>query len=65
MKGGFRFFNSLPLSGGAFFLPKNPSLRSEFLGFRQGACPLHPLLQLNTAVSITRSATAEAVISNK
>lgn len=65
MKGGYQFFNSQPLSGGAFFLPKNPSLRSGFLGIRQGGTPCTPIQLLTTAVSNTRSAAAGAESSSK
>lgn len=60
MKGGDQFFNSQPLSGGAFFLPKNPSLRSGFLGSWQGDTPCTPVHQLTIDESNTRSAAPAA-----
>lgn len=60
MKGGYQFFNSQPLSGGAFFLPKKPSLRSGFLGSWQGDTPCTPVRYHLAGVSNTRSAAPAA-----
>lgn len=65
MKGGYQFFNSQPLGGGAFFLPKKPSLRSGFLGSWQGDTPCTPVQLLMTEVSKTRSAAPGAEASSK
>ena len=61
MKGGNRFFNSQPLSGGAFFLPKKTYLRSGFLGSWQVDTPCTPVQLLKTEVSNTRSAAPAAI----
>ena len=65
MKGGYQFFNSQPLSGGAFFLPKNPSLRSGFLGTWQGDTPCTPVRYHLAGVSNTRSAATKVQASSK